>query len=268
MKKYPSFEVEMEAYANSRKMIQACQDGDFPLVKYLVTSPELAANAIVHFDSHKAFLNACSFGHLDIMQFLLNESNLVGERPTVSTIPLLTICINNHYHILNYLFTSTDFCEPIRISEPSAFSYMCAKEDWLMVEYLFEYIDPKSKITNVNEALHHIIYNHKDSLDVFTIVVNKFSSYIDFHWGNDKIFNLAREQGNIPLIHSLVFDYHLTYTDSIKNYSILRPKHNISLYPDFLEDCYIENLFNKRDLKQRIDNLLPPKTGHKKSMKI
>ena len=60
----------------NKQFTNACKNDDLDIVKYLLTSLELAEHADIHAENDRGFIWACENGHLDVVKYLLTSPEL------------------------------------------------------------------------------------------------------------------------------------------------------------------------------------------------
>lgn len=59
-----------------KEFVEACKYGNLEIVKYLLTSPELKKHANLYASDDSGFKNACHNGHLDIIEYIITSDEL------------------------------------------------------------------------------------------------------------------------------------------------------------------------------------------------
>ena len=60
----------------NEQFIDACQNNDLDIVKYLLTSAELTEHADIHAKYDLGFRSACDRGHLEVVKYLIIDMNI------------------------------------------------------------------------------------------------------------------------------------------------------------------------------------------------
>lgn len=63
-------------YLEDSGLLQACKEGHYQIVEYLLSSPDLKEHSDIHAQSDYALILACEKGDFDILDFLLNSPKL------------------------------------------------------------------------------------------------------------------------------------------------------------------------------------------------
>lgn len=90
----------------NKALINACQNGNLELAKYLIESNDLEVHAQINHDRWKAIKLAIEVGQLDIVKYFLDE--IQNEYPNIV---FNAASQHGQVEILNLLFTNTYFLE-------------------------------------------------------------------------------------------------------------------------------------------------------------
>ena len=60
----------------NEQFIDACENGQLEVVKYLLTSAELTEHANIHARNDEGFIWACRYGHLEVIKYLIIDMNI------------------------------------------------------------------------------------------------------------------------------------------------------------------------------------------------
>ena len=94
------------------KLLQLCTGGNLPTLKDLITKQGLNPNEVKDPSGLTLLHLACQHGHLDIVQYLINDQNFNPETTTPNgRTPLHIACNSGHLHIIKCLITDHK-CNP------------------------------------------------------------------------------------------------------------------------------------------------------------
>ena len=96
---------QMHKEALNQSLVEACSYGHLDIVKYLLTSPDLKDHANIHEGDDESLINACLNGHLEIVKYLLSSPELTeyADIHANNNGTLRLACIYNREAIINYL---------------------------------------------------------------------------------------------------------------------------------------------------------------------
>jgi ankyrin repeat protein len=63
-------------YLEDSGLLQACREGHYQIVEYLLSSPDLKEHSDIHAQGDYALILACEKGNFDVLDFLLNNQDL------------------------------------------------------------------------------------------------------------------------------------------------------------------------------------------------
>ena len=89
----------------NEQFIDACQNNDLDIVKYLLTSAELKKHANIHEEKDLGFRWACEKGHLEVVKYLLASDELTEHADIHSRNDLgfIWACRCGHLEVIKYL---------------------------------------------------------------------------------------------------------------------------------------------------------------------
>jgi hypothetical protein len=121
--------------------IDACQDGNFEEVKYLLNSHDLVKNADIHAYDDLGFRKACARGHLDIARYLLTSPELEehADMNACENESLKVNSTNGNLYSVKFM-TSPEFKDKLKLDG--------------VLEFFFKYVNQK----NVHVA-HYFIFD-------------------------------------------------------------------------------------------------------------
>ena len=94
------------------QLLQLCTDGNLPALKDLITKQALNPNEMKDPSGPTLLHLACQHGHLDIVQYLINDQDCNPESTTLNgRTSLHTACKSGHLHIVKCLITDHK-CNP------------------------------------------------------------------------------------------------------------------------------------------------------------
>lgn len=96
-----------------------CDEGNFDIVKYVLTSEEIEKHANISLEGNKALINACTKGHLDIVKYLLTSTELKKHANinAQNGKALDYACFKGHLEVVKYLTTSKELKKKIDINK-------------------------------------------------------------------------------------------------------------------------------------------------------
>ena len=160
------------------QLLQLCRDGNLPSLKDLITNQGLNPNEVKDSSGLTLLHLACQHGHLDIVQYLINDQNCNPETTTTNGhTPLHTACKSGHLHIIKCLIsdhkcnphcTDNDGCTPLHAASESG--------NIETVEYLIteQGCDPHVGDSIGNAPLHYA--SKGGHLDVVQCLITEFNS--------------------------------------------------------------------------------------------
>ena len=94
------------------QLIQLCTDGNLPTLKVIITEKKFNPSEVKDLSGLTLLHLACQHGHLDIVQYLINDQDCNPEPTTPNgRTPLHTACKSGHLHIVKCLITDHK-CNP------------------------------------------------------------------------------------------------------------------------------------------------------------
>lgn len=92
---------------------EACTYGHLDIVKYLLTSPDLKEHCDITANSHYCFQQACQNGHIEVVKYMAcsPELKIHSDITASNNLALQNACCKNHVEIVSYLLTSPDLKE-------------------------------------------------------------------------------------------------------------------------------------------------------------
>lgn len=89
---------------------EACTYGHLDIVRYLLTSPDLKEHADITANSHYCFQQACQSGHIELVKYMATSPELKvhSDITAANNVALQNACCKNHVEIVRYLLTSVD----------------------------------------------------------------------------------------------------------------------------------------------------------------
>ena len=212
-------------YALTTGFEHAAYNGQFKVVKFLLTSKKLNKNADIHHANDYA-LNISSFnGHLDIVKYLLT-SKVLKEHADIharQNSSLIWAAEANQLDVVEYLLESSELKENADINlantnKCNAFMGACNQNSLSVIKYLVQ-----RKNLNIKQALYKLNTDNKDG------------------------FMLACEnhERDTDIIDFIVFEMNFQPTARHKNYF----KENAQSK----EISYAEKIINIRNLNQKLN---------------
>lgn len=119
-----------------------CTYGHLEILKYLLTSQELIHHRDIDYDH--GFRYACANGRLDVVKYLLTSPELKehADIHVWGDYGFKSACMNGHLDVVKYLLTSPDLKEHIDVhtNYDYGFKSACEESRINVVEYLLEYV--------------------------------------------------------------------------------------------------------------------------------
>lgn len=283
-------------YNKSQALIKSCEYGNLELVKYLLTSTELEKHADVSLVNKRILNLICEKGHLELVRFLLTHPQLkhhfhinsnkgsqnypvLKSHTTIYDYPFIEACKSNNLKLVKYLLTSPELEEHAHINcEDSdgltGFIFACYNGNKDLVEYMLYSSDLKEH-ANINA------YDKKFKLNGFSgaCVMGK-TEIIDYLYSVEKEqliknFHIERAFSRCieqmlqssrelmeRIIPYLISNTHLTLTKEIQKDLDNTLRNNSTDYQ------MIIGLFNKKQLKEKLENFLYKEQVNKTKRKI
>lgn len=119
----------------------ACKNNYIEIVQYFLTTNELERIFNIHADNEKPLLTACSYGNNDIVQYLLTSKEL-KEHATLNKNNnkiLIAVCKSENINLLDYLLTSSDLVSHLIIDKkiiPKLIKTTLDNHMWITTAYL------------------------------------------------------------------------------------------------------------------------------------
>jgi hypothetical protein len=143
-----------------------CREGDFEMIQYLLTSPDLELNYNLHY-SNGGFNILCQNNQINIIKYLLTSPNLEkhSKLQAGTNIAIDIVCEHGHLELIKYFLTSPKLKEHSNIydynSRAIESAYKSEKADvinYLIDDYQIELnrIDPmvKMKIDAIEKRIN------------------------------------------------------------------------------------------------------------------
>lgn len=257
--------------------IKMCESGNLSLISFLLTSPNLKYRANIHHENDIGLTFSCQNGHLEVVKYLLTSPELNEHcSHDIDFWTLLYPCQNGYIDIVKFLFSEilVNVEEKIQSCKERALYQACNRGHLNIIEFIAnEYPEDKTLEKNIvvffnaacrNGHIHIVDYLlnnglsyqdcykgilvccENDHIDLFIYVTEKspIASQIDIHWTNDLILitSYLSEYNNI--MNYLIFDKKIPKTNYLSN------EIKINKWVE------LEKLFNKRVLKENLENQL------------
>lgn len=134
---------------------KACVDGDFQVIRHMLTSPEYRGCLDVRSEADYALWAASGKGDIEAVRFLLTSPELSDHADihAEQDVALLSACFGNHVEVVQYLLTSPELsahadiharhdlalCHAVNNNMPDAIAYLTGSPD------LVEHIDIRTQ---------------------------------------------------------------------------------------------------------------------------
>lgn len=220
----------------------ACEHGNMPLVRYLLTSPKLT-HSIVLGQNKTAIIRACQYGHINVLQYLLTSSELTShlDIKTIDSKALLYACQNQHFDLFKYLLSSPELQEHASILK--------------VQESILQILIEKDNVDALRYVVCELPASERLSIETFTLEDYHFAC--EYHKFN--ALALLLPLSDIDIQHSnYPFEWFITH--ALDNVPVLHgvltliQKNN---YIDYLE-CLtlLEGVLSKKDRLHEYNELL------------
>lgn len=155
--------ISAEQKKMNEQLLQACQRGDLPEVKRLLTDPCLPLRAQINYKRHGnrnyALIEACQYGHFEIVRYLLSSKDLLEHADIHHTMrggknALMMACLCGHLEIVKYLIESDEITQHANIQAQDEVKYDAffnALDSLEIVRYLLT-----SKKTKAQINIHRV----------------------------------------------------------------------------------------------------------------
>ena len=191
-------------------LLQLCTDGDLLTLKDLITKQGLNPNEVKDPSGLTPLHLACQYGHLDIVQYLINDQNCKPETTnTKGCTPLHIVCKSGHLHIVKYLITDHK-CNPHCTDNDGYTPLHAASESGNIetVNYLIteQGCDPNVVDSIGNTPLHYA--SESGHLDIVQCLITIFNC--DPKQSNSKgstPLHFACLGGQIPVVKYLIEEH-------------------------------------------------------------
>ncbi len=159
--------------------IVACKDGDLDIIRYLLTSDDLAKNVNIN----TGFRMACEYGHLPIVKYLLTSKELKNHADihTNDDGAYQWTCRHGDVEVVRYLLKSPEFIGDTK--NDAGFLYATKGGHLEIVCYLltfsgYQYINFQKTQYNLEWALFKR-YHQIVKVMIFSLYKNDMMSYLD-----------------------------------------------------------------------------------------
>ena len=255
-------------YEKNNAFLEACNDGDFEKIKFLLTSPQLEDHANIDvYESESNFngyLYACKNGRIDIVKYLLASPELryhqsIHSVNSMGETGLQLACKYGHVDIVDYLLSSPELKEHCNIHNDDywALSLACENGHTNVIKYFFNshYLKDYNISTNGNELLHLACEQGHIEIVRFLLTNTELKDIGDL----DKALFVSRWSENIEIAQYLIFDLNIprksdTMDDLLKYHESFAEK--------------LEAMFSARNLNKELSVELLPGISTAKKAKI
>lgn len=218
---------------------ELCENGNLQDIKKLLT---VFSETDIFFGNNHGLLSAVRKNHLPVVQYLLEKTKL-GEEPGIygEQSAYIVACDQGKNECINLFFENWLRSEVQQKSNPQVWEY------GFSAAYLSE-----------NEKTIKLFLDNP-----------QMKPYANIHLENDNCFIHLYKMERKDLLNSLILDYNIEMTDSIKSFldnpDIRKDKFG-NKYKIDKED--LKEMFHKRDFKNKLEYLHPEKQSKSKTNKI
>ena len=137
----------------NEQFIDACQNSDLDIVKYLLTSPKLTEHADIHARSDEGFMWACYQGHLEIVKYLMTSPELTehADIHARNDWGFIWACENGHLEVVKCLIIDMNIEKTNYI------------ETYLNENKYKKYVQQTIELFNIRDLHHQLNENIKDN---------------------------------------------------------------------------------------------------------
>ena len=226
------------------QLLHLCTDGNLPALKDLITKQALNPNEVKDPSGLTLLHLACQHGHLDIVQYLINDRKCNPETTTTNgCTPLHTACKSGRLHIIKCLITDHK-CNPHCTDNDGYTPLHAASESGNIepVEYLIteQGCDPHGSDSIGNTPLHYA--SQHGQLDTVKCLITEFNCDLQKSNSRGSIpLHFACLGGQITVARYIIDKHHLdpNTTDMFGNtplhYACLNGYLDITRY--LISDC-------------------------------
>lgn len=154
---------EMKMKKINKAFEKFCREGDFEMIKYLLTSPDLEMNYNLHY-TNVGFTQLCVGNHIDIIHYLLTSPELkIHSKISAGTnIAIDVACSYGHLDLVKFLLTSEELKEHANIYDYDSRAIINAykKNHKAVINFLiddykidFNHMSPKAK-NEISTLIH------------------------------------------------------------------------------------------------------------------
>ena len=135
------------------QFIDACENGQLEVVKYLLTSPELTEHADIHTENDLGFRLACEEGRLEVVKYLLASDELTEHAKIHARNDegFIWACRSGHLEVIKYLIIDMNIDKTIQIEK-----YLNENKDK-------KYVQQAIELFNIRDLHHQLKENIKDN---------------------------------------------------------------------------------------------------------
>ena len=140
------------------QFIDACENGQLEVVKYLLTSAELTEHADIHAQNDSGFSWACAQGHLEVVKYLLTSPELTehADIHAGNDEGFKWACRYGHLEVIKYLIIDMNIDKTIHIE-----TYLNKNQDNKCVKEAIELFKIREFNQKLNANLEHKEKNNK-----------------------------------------------------------------------------------------------------------
>lgn len=250
---------EFQSYSRlqlNEAFVDACTNGHFEKVKYLLTSPSLPYNANIFYDDTACFKLAFHNGHVNIIKYLSSSQEI---KKHIDVKPYA-------YNILNFARKTKDwewleFLLPLIVNEnnqhfKNIISTSCRDGDYETIHYLFNSTKWKDKIKVDNELYNDACFGC--NVKIIDFLKNNFQKNISIT--DDRAFlNCYASIGyydDLKVMEYFIFNLNVPFCNDIKEY-LADDQLNIELATN------VKNMFETRELQNELKNKLTVNDSNK-----
>lgn len=237
----------------NHRYINACNQGNLEVIRYVLTSPELKHHADINTDNGFGLQAACEYGDLTIVKYLIHSPELKENIIINGNIDegFLGACLlddQRGFRLVEYLLTSPELKQhaDINIDNGQGFIVAVNRNNLKLAKYL----------TSSPDLTTHINPHTKDDL-AFMLIMQ----------------NALLEDKNLDILNYLIFDLNIQKTEKI---GVLlesqKYRKGLGISPRTKKHDLIDTvnkLFETRDLNKELSNeLSSTSVQEKKQLKI
>lgn len=187
-------------YSRISPIFMACEDGNFPIVKFFIEECGVAFN-LERYDGFKIATITAAANNLEILRYLVNECGVSpNEKCKDGSTPLLMSCAFGNLEIVKFLIGECGVNVDDTDTSLSPLAIACGNGRMEIVRYLIEECNAEYKVGIKNSQTPLNIACHGEKLEVVQYLINHCNVNPFKNYGKGTAIDFARNKNNAEII--------------------------------------------------------------------